>query len=198
MLHIQRRANGGPSIVRCGLNVHVSKVRSLEDHAISHAIQRHSACQANRCRARLLLNKIQHRKVVLFEHRLHGCGEVLVALLDFGPGHARFAKNLCHLVRKDRAQSRFPAIPSHLHALAVMCEVVQIQAALISLGADQAPHLFGKARLAISGEAHHLVFVAVLGKAEKLRKSGVEKAQRVRESDGAVDIEVVAFADCPT
>ena len=78
-----------------------------------------------------------------------------------------------------------------------MGEVVQIKPALILLGADHAPHLFGKPRLPIRGETHHLVLVAILGEAEELRKRGIENAQRMREGNGAPHFYLIALPYAP-
>src|ERR1700730_16141123 len=150
MLYIERRANRGPGIVRCWLYVHIPEVRALEDHAIGHTVERHPTCQTNRGHSRLPLDKIQQRKVILLEHQLYGSRQVFVPLFDLRPRHPRFTKFLSHLVRKDRSQSRFPAVPGHLHTLTVMGEVVQIEPALIVLGPNHAPHFFSEPWLTIS------------------------------------------------
>src|SRR5882762_10029204 len=79
----------------------------------------------------------------------------------------------------------------------MMCEVVQIQPTLISLGADHAPHLFGKPWLAIGRESHHLVLVAVLGKTKELRERGIENAKRMREGDRASYFYLVPLPHSP-
>src|SRR5262249_36511689 len=91
----------------------------------------------------------------------------------------------------------FPAVPGHLHTLTVMGEVIQIEPALIILGTDDVPQLFSKARLAIGGEAHHLVFVAIFGKTEELREGGIEDAQRMREGAGPSYFDLISLSDAP-
>ena len=76
-------------------------------------------------------------------------------------------------------------------------EVIEVESYLVAGGADHLADLRYKARLAIGGEAHHLVLVAVLGEAEELGESGVEQAERVGEPDRAMDVEMVALADAP-
>src|SRR6202043_2104273 len=98
---------------------------------------------------------------------------------------------------EDGSERRLAALPSHLDALRMMPETIQIQAYLIVRGANHLANLFLETRLAISAEAHHLVFVAVLGKSQKLGKRRVEQAQRVRELRRAHDLELIALADAP-
>src|SRR6266566_4786802 len=103
MLYVERRANRGSSVMRRWLHVHVPKIRPLEDHTVSNTVQRNSTCKANRRRARLLLDGIQQREVILLQHQLYGGREVLVSLLDFGAWHAWLAEIVRHFARKDSA-----------------------------------------------------------------------------------------------
>src|SRR5580704_12036856 len=118
-------------------------------------------------------------------------------LADLRASHARFTELLRHLLRKHRAQFRLPAVPSHVHAFAVMGKVIEIQPTLISVGPNHAPHQFGKPGLAISREAHHLIFVAELGKTKELRERGVEDAQRVREGDRSSYLYLIVHPHSP-
>src|SRR4029077_5093009 len=90
-------------------------------------------------------------------------------------------------VGKDSAEHRLSSVPSHLHTFRVVGEVVQIEPTLILLRPGYPTNLFGKARLAVGGEPHHLVFVPVFWEAEELRKCGIENAQRMREGNRPSD-----------
>ena len=58
-------------------------------------------------------------------------------------------------------------------------------------------HEVDEARLAVGGEPHHLVFVAVVREADELRHRLVEHAERMGEVDAAVDRETAALAQAP-
>ena len=88
--------------------------------------------------------------------------------------------------------------PGHVGTRAVMLEIFEAQAETdASVGAHDAAKLIQISRLAVSGQAHDLVFVAKLAKPEILRHGGVIHAQRVRKCDGARDIHAIALARSP-
>ena len=63
-----------------------------------------------------------------------------------------------------------------------MAEIAQIQLELpIVRNLNQPAHLPDELRLAIRRQSHHLVFVAVVGEADKLCDCGIENSERVRE-----------------
>src|SRR5262245_16816627 len=77
-----------------------------------------------------------------------------------------------------------------------MREVRQIEAELaVVVDANELANLFGRYRLAVRSEPHDLELVAVVRKAEELRDSEIEQAQRVREEHPVLDREACATAD---
>src|ERR1700693_5346540 len=80
-------------------------------------------------------------------------------------------------------------------------EVIEAEPETIGAGcffkADDVAEGFNTIGLAIGTEAHHFVFVAEFQEAEILRDGAVKKAQRVRESNGAVDVHATAVANTP-
>src|SRR5260370_18365865 len=119
-------------------------------------------------------------------------------LLDFTARQAGVApKSIRQLARVDRTERGFAARPAHVDAVRVMGEVVEIEADLIAVRPNDVSDLFEKARLAVSGETHHFVLVAVLGEPEELGERGVEDAKGVREVHGALDFDAVAATDAP-
>ncbi len=123
------------------------------------------------------------QEIILLQNRLRRGGQIGVPLLDFRAGLPRLPERFPHLVREHRADRGLAIVPRHRDSLAVMQEVVEVQPDLVFFGADQFARLLGKSRLAVRGEAHHLVFVAVLGEAQKLRERRVEQSQRMRETE---------------
>ena len=130
VLDVERRADGGSGVMGGGLDVDVAEVRPVEDHSVGDAVQSHAAGQADSSSAGLLLDEVQEREVVLLQDELDGGGEVHMALLDFRAGLAGLAELLRHFGGEDGAEGRFAALPGHLDALAVMGEVVEVEAAL--------------------------------------------------------------------
>ena len=197
MLDVERRANGGPGVMRGRLHVHFTEVRPFKNPSIGYAVQRHAAGQAESACARLLLNEVQQSEVILFQNQLDRCRKIHVALLDFGARCAGFAELLGHLRGEDGAKRRLAAVPGHFDAFECVREIVQIEPALAPLGANHLPYSIRETRLAIGGETHHFVFVAVLGKAEELRERRVEDAEGVRKQDRALDLDPIALAEAP-
>src|SRR6476659_3562537 len=78
-----------------------------------------------------------------------------------------------------------------------MAEVVEVEPDLVALDAHDVANLCGEPRFAVRGEPHHLVFIAVLRKSEKLRKCRVVEAEGVRKLNAAADIELIASTDAP-
>jgi hypothetical protein len=176
MLNVQRSSYRSTRIVRSRLHVHVSKVSAIEYHSVGDTVQSNSTGEAYCMLPRLFLNEIQKRKIVLLEHRLNRGGQVSMTLQDFTSRDSWLAEDLPHPAGKNRANYGLTSLPGHVYALCVMSEVIEIQAALISLSFHDIAQLLHEARFSVGGQAHHLVFVAVVRKTEELRKRGVEKA----------------------
>ena len=182
---VQRGANRGAGIVRGRLNVDVLERRPLEDHAVGDAVQGHAACEADRLSARSAVHVVQEREdsiprapaAPMRPDRRDG-GAV-------APRHARGAEHLDHLLRVDGAESWARRPPTSSRRRRCGGRSSRGSAGPDRPVRDHVAHLVGEARLAVGRQAHHLVFVAVLRKAEKLGERGVEQPQRMREVDAA-------------
>ena len=108
-------------------------------------------------------------------------------------------KRLGKLVGEDSTDNRRTLVPGHLNPFGVMTKVIEVQSKLTVLfGADDFCETRSMKRgLTVRRKAHHLAFVAVVGKAEKLRRRGVDDAGRVRILHLAQYIDRVPFSRCP-
>jgi len=78
-----------------------------------------------------------------------------------------------------------------------MREVVEVEPALALLGSNDLAHTIREARLAVCGQTHHFVFIAVLGETEELRERCVKDPEGVGKQDGALDPDLAALAEAP-
>jgi len=179
------------------MNIDIAEGRLFENLAVGRAVESHTAGQAQRFLPGAPVDMIQQREVVFFEDHLHGGGQVGMPRGDFVAGRARRAEHLEHFPREHAAGDRLAAIPGHLDAVAMMRKVIEVEAAIAGFGLDDLANLRGEAGLAVSGQTHHFVLVAVLREAQKLSEGGVENAERVREQHGAEQIDAIAAADAP-
>ena len=101
---------------------------------------------------------------------------------------ARRAEQRFELRREDRAERRFAVLPRHLHALRPVPEVrkIELETAVV-FELNERLDLAHEPRLAVRREAHHLEFVAVVGKPEVLRDGEIQQPQRVGEEHAPVD-----------
>src|SRR5947207_13829048 len=77
-----------------------------------------------------------------------------------------------------------------------MAEVAQVQLELsIVCNLDQPAHLPDKLRLAIRRQAHHLIFVTVMGEANELCNRRKKDSQRVREINAVLYLYSVSMAE---
>src|SRR5215213_6426777 len=79
-----------------------------------------------------------------------------------------------------------------------MAEVVKVQTKLsVLFGANDLAKLIHETRLTVRSETHHLSFVAVMRKPEKLCRSSVDNSGRVGILDLAQHLKRVPFTLCP-
>src|SRR6185437_282741 len=113
---------------------------------------------------------------------------------------ACMAQALLEKRRKEAAEHRrfIRLLPGHFRAAFMMREITKVETETErSFGANDVAELVKIRRRAISGEAHHLVFIAKLPEAQILRHRGVEHSERMRKCDGAIHANLRAFADSP-
>src|ERR1700754_809966 len=79
-----------------------------------------------------------------------------------------------------------------------MAEIIEVQfKPTIGVRPDCLPHFFQEPRSAIGRKPHDLVFVAVIRKAEILRKRLIENAERMGKQDAALLVNTASLADAP-
>src|SRR6185437_9013678 len=74
---------------------------------------------------------------------------------------------------------------------------VEVETALIVVCIHDVVKLRDKSGLAVSRETHHLILVSIFREAEKLGKRGIENSERMREGDGAFQLDFVSPSDTP-
>ena len=134
----------------------------------------------------------------LFIHRLHRTGDIAVPLLErfFRPTPG--AQQLLERRREEIAEFRRAGGPRIGDALPVMPEIGEIERkGAILCQFDDLAHRLHVRRRPVRREAHHLVLVAVIGKAEILGQSLIEDAERVREIYPTLDRDVAFPTDTP-
>src|SRR5262249_18457334 len=88
---------------------------------------------------------------------------------------ARRPKGAGEFIGENSANHRRTLIPGHVDTFRYMPKIIQIQAEPVTaLSANDVPKLFDESRLSMRREAHHFSFVAIMRKAEELRRGGVE------------------------
>src|SRR5579864_439094 len=132
--------------------------------------------------------------------RLHGRGQVSVALFERLFGRTGVAQALFEKRRKEAAEHRrfIGLLPGHFRAALVMREIAKVETETDgTFGANDVAKFVEKRRRAISGEAHYFVFITKLPEAQILRHRRVEHPERMRKCDGAIDANLRTFADSP-
>src|ERR1043166_2484250 len=120
-----------------------------------------------------------------------------MALLQLCSRNPRRAEDLGHFARIQWAQSRFPAFPGHLDAVAMMNKIIEIEPDLVVFDAHHIAHLLGEARLPIGREAHHFVFVAIFRKTEQLRECRIKLSERMWKLNRSEDLNFITAAHAP-
>src|SRR5690349_20736367 len=122
----------------------------------------------------------EHVKRDLLEAQLQTRRKVAFAVRQRRTLLTRRTKRFHKRVREDAANHRRAMVPHHLDAFRVMAKVIQVQTKLPALfGADDLAKLIDEPWPAVRRKAHHLALIAVMRKAEKLRRRGVDDAGRV-------------------
>ena len=111
----------------------------------------------------------------LFVDDLRRVGEVPMFLFERCTRRARGSEQIGQFSGVKGANLGRTIVPTVGHVVGVMPEIRQVQAkGAIRLNADQLAHLLEIFWFAVRREAHHFVFVAVMGKADELGDGGIE------------------------
>ena len=199
MPRTERRADRAARIARGRLHVELRERRHPRDLAVGHRIHRAATRQRQRIQPIARMQRVEQVEERLLVHRLRRAGDVLVTLLQRLILAARRAEPLRKLAREQGPHHGLAVLPCVLEFLAVMAEAREIQReAAIALEPHDAAHGLEVFRLAVGRQAHHLVFVAVVRKADELRDRLVEHAERMREMHAPIDADLAAAAQAPS
>src|SRR5713226_9925398 len=129
----QARVAGG------GLHVNLLKRRAIEDLAVGHAVEGHTARQAHRLLACARMQRVEQLKQNLLEPRLHGRRQIAMALLDRLTGSAAGPQALLHVLGEYPSElgGLVGFTPGHVGAGAVVREVLQAEAEALRAAALQ-------------------------------------------------------------
>src|SRR5262249_7734098 len=182
----ERRA----AVARRRLHKHAAKRRMQQNLSVHHRVVGHAARQSQVSQARLLMQKTQYMERDFFEPQLKTRGNDLLALRQRCSRYARRTKAPRKFIGKDSPDHGRTAVPGHLDTFGMMPEALEIQTKLsVVFGADDVTKLIDVAWLAVRRQAHHLAFVPVMRKAQKLRRGRIDDAGRVRVLDLAQNVD---------
>ena len=134
------------------------------------------------------LQRVQEIKEGVLVDGLRREGEIAVPILDGSIATARRTERIDERRREQRTADRLAVGPLIRDVVAVMTEVVQIEAErAVGMQGNQLFYLVPATRIAVGGEPHQFVFVAVMREAEILGHGLVEDAERMRKQDTAFE-----------
>ena len=172
----------------------------IKDFPVRDAIEGHAARKAHRFLFGPGMQTPQHLEQDFLEARLQRRSAVAMNFFDRSRRITGRPQALGHEVGIHGAEfgSLSGVAPGHVRARDVMLEIFETQAETdVSMSSHDAAKFIEISRLAVSGQAHHLVLIAKFFKAEVLRDRGVIQAERVRECNRAGDIHPIAPARSP-
>ena len=185
MVHAQGRADRPARVAGRRLDPEAADVSVPQDLAVRHAVEGHPAGQAEILGPRLSREGPREPQDNLVRHGLDGSGKIHVPLGQ-------------QLIRASRwtAEEIVERLVRHPEASAVV-EVREIEPeGAVRLQVHQPiQDRVGILRLAVRGQAHHLVLAGIDLEAGVIREGGVEETQRVREVDLLAHLEVVPRAE---
>ena len=198
MPHRPCGAQRAAGIPRGGLHVDLAEGRHQRDLAVGHRVVAAAPGDRDAVEVVSLVQGIEQMEEGLLVHRLQRAREVLVPLLQRLVAPARRPEQIRERRRIERPDRGRAVVPLVLDLLAVMPEAVEVQPkAPALLQRHDLAHRVEIRRLAVRRQSHHLVFVAVVRKAEELRDRLVEDAERVRKIDALLDLDRGAAAHAP-
>ena len=181
----QCRAQRPAGIAGCGLDPDAFEYPLALQPAIGHAVQRHTAGQAQLALARAARNASRQLEHHLLGDRLHRGRQVHLALAQLGFGQAGRA-----------AEQPLEPLVDHGQAGAIV-KIVEIEAkCAVVLDIDQMPlDGVGKARRAIGRQAHQLVLAGIDLEPGVLGKCRIQQPKRMRKMNFAQYLQASSFAD---
>src|SRR6266699_5366281 len=144
------------------------------------------------------MQMIQHMKSDFFQTHLQTRGNIALAIGKHGSWLTRWTKATRKLIGKYASNNRRALVPRHLDTLRMVTKIMKLQTELtVFLGANDVAKLVHESRPAKRSQAHDFPFVAVVRKAEKLRRGGVDDAGRMRILDLPQHLDRVPFSTGP-
>src|SRR5215212_5710372 len=177
MVDLIASAQRRPAISRRRLNEDTLERRVQQELSVHHRVVSDAACEAQIRQPSLLVQMIQNMEANLFEPKLQARGDVVFASCQSSARRAWWAKPLSKFVRIDATDNGRALVPGHLDSFGMMAEVVEVQTkSSILFSADDVAKLTDEPRLPVGRKTHHLSFIAVMGKTEKLRCRSVDNS----------------------
>ncbi len=181
------------------LHIDLLEWRALEDLAVGDRVVGAAAGQHDGVGVVALMQRAQKVEESVLVGRLRRARDVAMLVLERRRRIARRPEQLAQRIAPQPAARGDAVLHRVVGALArCVAEKAQVEgegAVVVQL--HDLTHGIELARLAIRGEAHHLVFVAIVREADELRHRLVEHAERVREVDAAIDGEFAALTQSP-
>src|SRR6478672_5531400 len=159
------------AVARSRLHIHATEWCVEQNLSVHYGVVSDPTGESKISQTRLLMEVVQDVKTNFFKSQLQTSRDVSLA---FGQRSAAFTggtKSLHKLVRKDSANNWRTLVPGHVHAFRMMTKVIEVQTKLPAFfGAKDVAKFFDVARLAVGRQAHHLAFIAIMGKTDELRR----------------------------
>src|ERR1043166_4830902 len=141
---------------------------------------------------------IQEMKGDFFKTQLQTGGHVAIAFGEICAGRTWWPPHPRERLRKYLSHVRRSVIPGHLNPARRMQKIIEVEAeAPVLFGAHNLAKLIDVSRLAIRRESHHLAFIAIVRKPQKLRGGRVNDSQRVWILNLAEHFDRIAFTEAP-
>src|SRR6516165_3194105 len=181
------RTNCAARIAGRRLHVNASKGRHPPHLSIGNGVHRAAARQREVGESRSLLQTTEQVKERFLVHGLRGTSNVSMAVLERLVRQTPRPEEILERGGKQVAEFRRPVRPFISYVLTMVAEEFQIEfEATSGEQAHNLAHGVDQPEMAIRREAHHLIFVAIMRKAEILRERLIENTERMRKIHAAI------------
>ena len=180
-----------------GMDVHAIEMLFHHQPTVGDAVERAPAREHDIAQAPIHADAVLHvLDVDVLEAFLHRERHVLVLLLGRVFASARLSEEFLHRLRPHRLDDdlSFFALVVRVDGVVVVV-VLEVEAhSLTGDVVNERLHLVGERVLAVRGQAHHLVFLAVLVESEEITDRRVEHAERVGPEVLVQNFDLVSLA----
>src|SRR5215217_4040798 len=186
------------AITRRGLNENTLKRAVQQYLSVHYRVVCNAACEPQVSQSSPLVKIAQYVKSDFFETQLQTRSNIALTIRKLRAVGTWWSKQSREFVREHTSDHRRTLLPRHLDTFSMVTEVIEIQTeSPVLLGANDLAKLVDEAWPPVRREPHHLSFIAVMWKPEKLCRSGVDNAGRVWILDLAQDLDRISFAHGP-